>query len=114
MEQKQLDALDRRNTENWNKVNEKLDSIDRALRGHNGDTGLVADVKLIKREIEDIDKTLVSHSMTLYGCPEDNDDVGLVGEQKDLRKIADRRVWVNRAISAAAVGILADVLLRYI
>ena len=56
MDKHQVEALDRRNKAETRLIMQKLDSIcevvqenHRALRGHNGDAGLVADVRDLQK-----------------------------------------------------------------
>lgn len=58
-------------------------SLDRALRGHNGESGLIAKVENI--ECYCIEK-VKEHDILLNGDPKDKDDRGLKGEQISIRR----------------------------
>ena len=123
MNEDQIKELERRNKDEQSKVNDKLDSIERAIRGTNGDPGLVGDVREIKNEMMRVSGVVSDLQTCIYGDPKNKDDKGIKGEQRvivtDIKamkehhaKTADQRLWVNRAVIGAALGILADVLLR--
>ena len=57
----EINALERRNTAESRLIHQKLDTIcetvkenHRALRGSNGDAGIVADVVILKNKVEDM------------------------------------------------------------
>lgn len=123
MEADQIEKLDRRNREEQAKLNMKLDSIERALRGTNGDPGLVGDVREIKKDMGVMTGIVDALHICIHGDPKNKDDKGIKEEQrviqadvekikKDYEKNENQRVWINRAVIGAAIGILADTLIR--
>lgn len=109
----ELKSLDRRNRLDQELVLMELKEIkeisksnERALRGSNGDAGVVADIKIIKSKIGVMEKDHVKCGekfgeldKLLFG--KDKDDAGMVGEQltlknyvfKDLKPNIDRMSW---------------------
>ena len=93
MNKDEINTLERRNKAEEKLIHHKLDAIcktvkenHRALRGSNGDAGLVADIAIIKKDVEH--------------------------HEKKINKISERRVWVNRAVIASALALFVDILVR--
>ena len=60
----------------------------RALRGSNGDAGLVADIEIIKVEIKN--------------------------NQDKIKEVADSRRWATRAIIAAVLTVIGGIVLNFV
>ena len=94
----EIEALERRNRQEQDFIVKELKEIkylarssDNAIRGKNGDTGLIADVKIIQTQLEAMekahagcDKKFGNLDILLFG--KDKDDAGAIGEQIALRK----------------------------
>lgn len=123
--QEELDILDRRNQMGYDillneirEVKEISSRNDRALRGNNGTAGLVSDVKAIRDSHQLCQETQANHAVMLRGDPKNNEDVGMVGEQKNIR------TWikeVKKAISSVrwwvfvtAAGFLIEIFLSHV
>ena len=113
MTKTEVQELDRRNRLDQELVLLELKEIkeisksnDRALRGSNGDAGLIADIKIIKTKIGMMEKDHVKCGAKfgeldklLFG--KDKDNAGMIGEQialrqyvfKDLKPAIDRLGW---------------------
>lgn len=113
MTKAEIQTLDRRNRLDQELVLMELKEIkeisksnERALRGSNGDAGVVADMKIIKTTVDKMekahagcDKKFGTLDKLLFG--KDKDDAGMVGEQialrqyvfKDLKPAIDRMSW---------------------
>lgn len=113
MTEADIKALERRNNTNQDLIIEELKEIkavsksnERALRGKNGDVGIVGDVRTIKTELSGIgkksiqyDKNFAELNKLLYG--EGKDKVGIIGEQitlrnyvfKDLKPAIQKMSW---------------------
>lgn len=83
-------------------MHHKLDTVlelagksDRALQGQNGDTGLVADMAIIK-------PLVVSMNLVLNGDPDDRKDVGMASEHLTLmeerKDKKDDTKWLIRLV----------------
>ena len=125
MDKQKLDELDRRNSMNNELVLEKLNNIDkkvdninitvrenyRALRGSNGDAGMVADMEIVKDKIEKIE----NNHIVKAGCTKKfdeigevlhgkgKDDSGVVGEQLQIRKFQKWTIGVGTAVLIAII-----------
>ena len=98
MTQAEIKALDRRNRLDQEFIVKELKEIkylarsnDRALRGSNGDAGMVADVLAIKTKIETVENDHIKCGekfgeldKLIFG--KEKDDAGMLGEQIALRK----------------------------
>jgi hypothetical protein len=127
MKPEEIEALERRNNMNDELILEKLGNIDRkvdgvdtkidkvdgtvqenyrALRGSNGDAGIVASVDKIEDKLEDMkqdkidtDKKYEKIKNVLHG--EGKDDAGIVGEQLQIRKVQKWTIGLGTAIIIA-------------
>ena len=93
MNKEEINVLERRNKAEQKLIHQKLDAIcstvqenHRALRGSNGDAGLVADIAIIKNDVEH--------------------------HEDKINSISERRVWVNRAVIGSALALFIDILVR--
>ena len=91
MNKEETNALERRNKAESKLIHQKLDTIcktveenHRALRGSNGDAGIVADIAIIKNDVKH--------------------------HEDKINEISERRVWVNRTVIGAALVLLVDIL----
>lgn len=132
MSDTEIQALDRRNSLDQELVLMELKEIkeisksnERALRGSNGDAGLVADLKIIKSTISGMEKAHAKCGeqfgeldKLLFG--KDKDDAGMVGEQialrnyvfKDLKPSIDKlSYWfLTLVLGLIITGIVSTVL----
>ena len=122
MKPEDIEKLDRRNTMDTSLILEKLTNIDskvdrvdgttqenyRALRGHNGDAGLVASMEILKKSFEkkekkdaEVDGKIEKLKTELHG--EGKDDGGIVGEQIQIRKVQKWIMGLGTIIVTAVV-----------
>lgn len=127
-----IESLERRNRLDQELVLIELKEIkaiaqsnDRALRGSNGDAGLVSDLEIIKSTVTGMGKAhgrcseqFKALDKLLFG--KDKDDAGMVGEQltlknyvfKDLKPNIDRMSWwfFTLVVGLIVTGIVSTVL----
>ena len=87
-------------------VKDVADANKRALRGSNGEAGLVAEVKTICKEQVKIWEKLEEHDNLLYKGKNENEP-GLQDQVRDIRrdqKNVQRLIWL--LVSAIVVGIV--------
>ena len=115
--EEEIKALERREKMNADIILQEIKELkaialrnDRALRGSNGDPGLIQALK----ELSVCAETLNNHNILLKGDPKNKDDSGLVGEQIKIREwvgdikenIKNVRWWVFVTIAGLAVEII--------
>lgn len=120
MKPEDIAELDRRNSmdndliiEKLTNMSSKMDKVDettqenyRALRGSNGDAGIVASMQIVQEKVDcikpnkaDTDEKIESMRIELHG--DGKDDSGIVGEQLQIRKVQKWTVGLGTAIIIA-------------
>jgi len=117
----ELKALERRDGKTMDHLKIQLDRIealavssDRALRGHNGDAGLVANVEKVTSGWADCHRAVEEMKQLLHGDPKDADAVSMVMEQRNIRtwvaevkkSIKNIRWWVFVTVAGMFVEII--------
>lgn len=89
-------------------VQEVAESNSRALRGNNGDPGLVALVRMNTQQISDLATAMERHHLLLFGDEKEDGVVQKVRAFQNERATVLKVIWfaVGAAVSAAAVYLL--------